>query len=102
MAIVGVLVVLGGVIGGFLMAGGSLGVLFQPSEFIVIGGAAIGGLLVSVPIATLKQLIQDIIGIMQGKMGPSKETYIQTLLLLNELFQMARKDGIIALESHVK
>ncbi|MCC6476562.1 flagellar motor stator protein MotA [bacterium] len=101
MAIVGIIVVLGGVIGGFLMAGGTLGVLFQPSEFIVIGGAAIGGLLVSVPVSTLKQLVQDVIGIMQGKMGPSRDTYIQTLLLLNELFQMARKDGIIALESHV-
>ncbi len=101
MAIVGILVVLGGVIGGFMMAGGSLGVLFQPSEFIVIGAAAIGGLLISVPISTLKALIGDIIGIMKGDAGPSKDSYIQTLLLLNELFQMARKDGIIALESHV-
>ncbi|MBK6911697.1 MAG: flagellar motor stator protein MotA [bacterium] len=101
MAIVGIIVVLGGVLGGFMMAGGSLGVLFQPSEFIVIGCAAIGGLLISVPIATLKNLVADIVGILKGNMGPSRDTYIQTLLLLNELFQMARKDGIIALESHV-
>lgn len=83
------------------MAGGDLAVLVQPSEVIVIFGAAIGGLLISVPIATLKALVSDIIGIMAGKSGPSKDHYVQTLLLLNELFQMARKDGIIALESHV-
>ncbi len=101
MAIVGILVVLGGVIGGFMMAGGEMGVLVQPSEVVVIFGAAIGGLLISVPISTLKALVGDIIGIFTGKSGPSKDAYIQTLLLLNELFQMARKDGIIALESHV-
>ncbi len=101
MAIVGLLVVIGGVVGGFLMAGGDLGVLYQPAELVVIFGAAIGGLLISVPVATLKTLISDAIGIMTGKSGPSKEAYTQTLLLLNELFQMARKDGIIALESHV-
>ncbi len=101
MAIVGILVVLGGVIGGFMMAGGEMGVLVQPSEVVVIFGAAIGGLLISVPVSTLKALVGDIIGIFTGKSGPSKDAYIQTLLLLNELFQMARKDGIIALESHV-
>ncbi|MBL0062212.1 MAG: flagellar motor stator protein MotA [bacterium] len=101
MAIVGILVVIGGVIGGFMMAGGEMGVLVQPAEVVVIFGAAIGGLLVSVPISTLKTLVTDIIGIFTGKSGPSKDAYIQTLLLLNELFQMARKDGIIALESHV-
>jgi chemotaxis protein MotA len=101
LAIVGIGVVICGVVGGFLMAGGHLGVLFQPSEFIVIGCAAIGGLLISVPVATLKQVIADVMGIIKGKSGPDKATYIDVLMLLNELFQTARKDGIIALESHV-
>ena len=92
MAIVGIIVVIGGVLGGFLMAGGTLGVLFQPSEFIVIGCAAIGGLLISVPIVTLKKLIADIIGIIKGDAGPSKDSYLQLLVLLNELVQKARKD----------
>ena len=46
--IVGLVIVLGAVLGGYLMAGGAL-VLNQPSEFIVIGGAAIGSLLISTP-----------------------------------------------------
>ena len=52
---------LGGVIGGFMMAGGEMGVLVQPSEVVVIFGAAIGGLLISVPVSTLKALVGDII-----------------------------------------
>ena len=47
--IVGLVVVFGGVIGGYLMDGGALGVLNQPAEFVIIGGAAIGSLLVSTP-----------------------------------------------------
>jgi chemotaxis protein MotA len=100
LAIIGLVVVTLGVIGGFTLAGGNLLVLFQPAEFITIGAAAIGGLLVSVPIATLKVVLSDVMGILKGK-GLDKTTYIQVLQLLNDLFQIARKDGIIALESHV-
>jgi chemotaxis protein MotA len=89
------------VIGGFLVAGGELGVLFQPAELLVIGGAAVGGLLISTPMGTLKALIGEITGIFQGKTGPDKATYLEVLMALNELFQIARKDGIIALETHV-
>ena len=45
--VIGFVIVIGGVVGGYLMAGGALGVLNEPSEFVVIGGAAIGSLLVS-------------------------------------------------------
>lgn len=99
--IIGFVVVTFGVVGGFLVAGGSLGVLMQPSEFIVIGGATIGGVLISVPLNTLKVLVSDTMGIFTGKGGAGKDIYIETLQLLNSLFQVARKDGIIALEPHV-
>jgi chemotaxis protein MotA len=100
LAIIGIIVVTLGVLGGFTFAGGNVLLLIQPAEFIVIGCAAIGGLMVSVPIATLKAVISDVIGILKGK-GLDKSTYIEVLQLLNDLFQIARKDGIIALESHV-
>jgi len=89
-----------GVVGGFTMGGGKLLVLIQPSEFITIGAAAIGGLLISVPIATLKTVLNDTIGILKGA-GADKTIYVEVLQLLNDLFQIARKDGIIALEPHV-
>jgi chemotaxis protein MotA len=100
LAIIGIVVVILGVIGGFTLGGGKLLVLLQPAEFIVIGFASIGGLLVSVPTKTLKAVLSDVMGILQGK-GVDKSIYIEVLRLLNDLFQIARKDGIIALEPHV-
>ena len=47
LVIVGILVVIGSVLGGYLMEGGALGVLIQPVELIIIGGAAVGSLLIS-------------------------------------------------------
>ena len=52
--IIGLVIVLGSVVGGYLMAGGNLLVLNQPSEFVVIGGAAIGSLVISTPSTVLK------------------------------------------------
>lgn len=100
LAIIGILVVVVGVVGGFTLAGGKLLVLFQPAEFITIGFAATGGLLISVPIKTLKTVLRDVIGILKGG-GLDKLIYVEVLQLLNDLFQIARKDGIIALEPHV-
>ncbi len=57
LVIVGLVVVFGAVVGGFLMAGGELMVLNQPSEFVVIGGAALGSLLISTPMGVLKQIL---------------------------------------------
>lgn len=100
LSIVGIVVVTVGVITGFLVAGGSLGVLVQISEFITIGSAVIGSVLISTPMKTVKALISDVMGIMKGG-GPDKGAYVEVLQLLNDLFQIARKDGIIALEPHV-
>jgi chemotaxis protein MotA len=100
LAIIGIAVVLLGVAGGFTMGGGKLLVLIQPSEFVTIGAAVMGGLLISVPVKTLKSVIADTMGILKGG-GADKALYTEVLQLLNDLFQIARKDGIIALEPHV-
>ena len=63
--IVGLVVVVGAVIGGYLMAGGELLVLFQPSEFVVIGGAAIGSLIISTP----KSVLLGVLAQTKGAMG---------------------------------
>lgn len=100
LAIIGIVVVVVGVVGGFTLAGGELLVLIQPAEFVVIGLAAIGSMLISVPIKTLKAILADIAGVMKSA-GADQSLYIEVLRLLNDLFQIARKDGIIALEPHV-
>ena len=62
--VVGLVIVLGSVVGGYLMAGGNLLVLNQPSEFIVIGGSAIGSLVISTPSTVLKGIVAQIKGVM--------------------------------------
>lgn len=99
-AVLGMIVVTVGVIGGFVMEGGHLMVLFQPAEFVIIGGAAIGSILVSTPLGVLKSMVRDIRMVL-GK-GYTKERYKNLLLLLYEVFTIAKRDGVLGLEEHVE
>jgi chemotaxis protein MotA len=99
-SIVGIAVVIISVIGGFLMEKGHLMVLFQPAEFLIIGGAAAGTLLVSVPMRVLKMTITRITKVMSP--GYGKKDYLDLLTMMYELFNVARKDGLVGLESHIE
>ena len=96
--IAGAVVVLGAVIGGFLMAGGALAVLIQPSEFVVIGGAAVGSLLISTPPKTVKMLIKQITGAFGS--GPSQGDYVDLLAMQYQIFKLIQQSGVMALEAH--
>jgi chemotaxis protein MotA len=96
--IVGFVVVIGAVLGGFLMAGGSLLVLVQPSEFVVIGGAAAGSLLISTPPKTVKMLIKQITGAFGS--GPSQADYVDLLAMQYQIFKLIQQSGVMALEAH--
>jgi chemotaxis protein MotA len=100
LVIVGALIVLAAVIGGFTWAGGNLLVLFQPPEFLIIGGAGIGSVLIATPPKVIKLMIAQIMGTF--KAPPSKETYTKLLVMLYEVFQAARKDGLVAMEAHIE
>lgn len=99
LVIVGFVVVLVGVIGGYLMAGGALGVLNQPSEFVVIGGAAIGSLLVSTPGRVLSDTVAQIKDALSGKEA-TKQDYVDLLSMLYQIFKVVQQSGAMALESH--
>ncbi len=99
-SIIGFAVVLGSVLGGFTLAGGKIPALLHVSEFLIIGGAAIGMILISTPMTTLKRLISQVVGI--TKSGPSKDDYVNLLVMMYEIFNVARRDGVIALESHIE
>ncbi len=96
--IVGLLVVVGAVMGGYLMAGGSLLVLFQPSEFVVIGGAAIGSLIVSTPKTVLLGVVSQTKGAMGTGVG--KEDYVDLLSMLYQVFKQVQQGGVMSLEPH--
>ncbi len=99
--IIGFIVVLVCVIGGFVSHGGPLAVLNQPSEFVIIGGAALGSLLVQTPLATLKSLGGKIATLFKGD-PYSKTEYLNLLKTMFELFNAATRDGLIAIEQHVE
>lgn len=100
-AIVGILVVFDCVVAGYLMEHGNLKVLIQPAELIIIGGAAIGTVLVANPLHIIKKIAGGIGGVFGGTKF-SKQTYLDALKTMYELLNKARKDGLMALEADVE
>jgi len=101
MGVVGAIIVLVCVFGGFLGAGGHLHVIWQPFEVIIIGGAAAGGFVIANSMTTIKMAIKMVIHALIGK-GPSKKDYVELLQMLFQLFQLFRKDGPQAVEKHIE
>jgi chemotaxis protein MotA len=100
-SIAGMFIVLGAIIGGFLMEKGKLLVLMQPAELVIIGGAAIGTLLVANPLPIIIKIGKGALGIL--KPTPySKAFYLETLKMLNELFSAGRKGGLDKLENDIE
>jgi chemotaxis protein MotA len=98
--IVGCLIVLCSVVGGYLLEHGNLSVLFQPVEVLIIGGAAVGGFLISSPMKVVKATISSVLGVISH--APySKQDYIEALMLLNGIFYKIRQQGLVSIESAV-
>lgn len=101
MGVVGIIVVLFMVFGGYVMSGGHLHVVFQPFEVMIIFGAALGGFLIANPMSTVKMSISKAIHALTGG-GPGRKEYIELLQLMFQLFQIFRKDGPQAVEKHIE
>lgn len=100
-AIIGMVVVLVAVIGGFLMEGGNLHVLVQPAELVIIFGASLGGFLIASPSKVVSLVSKSIMTIFTGT-GTTKSAYIELLSLLNLIFSKIRKDGLISIEADIE
>ncbi|MCL2039620.1 MAG: flagellar motor stator protein MotA [Bacteroidetes bacterium] len=99
--IIGIVVVMGCMLGGFIWSGGDPRLLVQPSEFLVIIGCVIGAMLVGNPLPAFIRIITGAIGTLKGP-AISKQAYIDLLKMLYEIFQFAKREGLIALEPHVE
>jgi chemotaxis protein MotA len=97
----GLVVVLGSVLAGYLMERGSIFVLLQPSELLIICGGALGILLVSNPRRNLRILAAAVASV-RRRHGLDAEGYLAVLRLLYVLFQFSRRAGVSALEPHVE
>src|ERR1700678_636602 len=100
-AIISIVVVFGCVVAGYLMEHGNLRVLIQPAELVTIGGAAVGTVLIANPLHILKQIAGGIGGVFGGSKF-TKQAYIDSLRVMYELLNKARKEGLRALEGDVE
>ncbi|HWT66707.1 MAG TPA: flagellar motor stator protein MotA [Terracidiphilus sp.] len=100
-AIIGILVVFGAVIGGFLMEQGHIEVLLQPAELLIIGGAGLGTLLVANPMHVLKSIARGITGVLKGSPF-GKERYLSTLRMMYQFLNKVRKEGLLSVEQDVE
>ncbi len=101
MLIVGLIVVIIAVLGGFILAGGQPLVLVQIAEIIVIGGAGTGSILIGNPPSFLGVLFKETMSLTKPSVY-TKEAYVSLLKMFFYMFNQARRDGLLVLESHVE
>lgn len=103
LAILGIIVVFGCVFGGYLISGGSMGVLMHamPHEMLTIGGAAIGAFLISNSKTGLKHAAHAVKLVFKGEHF-KKEDYVELLLLLFTLAKLMKSKGMVAVEQHIE
>jgi chemotaxis protein MotA len=99
--IIGIVVVFGCIVAGYLMEHGNMRVLVQPAELIIIGGAALGTVFIANPMHIIKQIVGGLLGAF-GSSKFSKQRYIDSLKMMYELLQKARKEGLVALETDIE
>ena len=101
-AIIGIVVVFGAVLAGFLMERGHVSVLIQLPELLIIGGAGVGTLLIANPLRILKKIASGVLGVFTGKSRFGRERYLSTLKMMYDLLQKARRGGMLTIESDVE
>jgi len=99
--IIGIVVVFGAIIAGYLMEHGKLMVLVQPAELVIIFGAAVGTVFIANPLPVLIKMGKGIAGAF-GSSPFTKAFYLENIKMLSELFQMARKQGLMKLEADIE
>jgi len=98
--VIGALVVVASVLGGFMMGGGHFGTLIQVSEFVVICGSSLGAMIIMSPKQVLIDLIKQLVAAFKGS-SHTRASYDELFKSLYELFLLGRRNGMIALEEHV-
>jgi len=98
--LVGMIIVLASVAGGFLMAGGNFGTLMHLSELVIIGGAAFGAMIIMAPKKVLLDLGAQVFNVLKGT-PYNRKAYEDLFMTLYELFLLGRRNGLIALEEHL-
>ncbi len=101
LVVLGAIIVIGSIMIGFTFAGGHVLILFQWAEFVIIIGAAVGSLLISTPMTVLKKMRLAVLDSFRSN-TQTRQTYLQLLKTFNDLFVIAQREGLRALEDHVE
>ena len=101
LVIVGYLIVIGSVFGGFALGGGHLASLMQPLELLMIGGAAFGAFFVGNTGKAIKATIKTLPSVFAGTRY-SKSVYMDLMALLYDILAKVRKEGLMTIESDVE
>ncbi|HEX4884569.1 MAG TPA: flagellar motor stator protein MotA [Casimicrobiaceae bacterium] len=101
LVVIGYLIVVGAVFGGFAMAGGHMAALFQPVELLIIGGGALGAFITGNTPKSLKSTLAALPGCLKGEKY-DKKLYMELMSLLYEMLQKIRKEGLMSIESDVE
>ena len=101
LVIVGMVLVIAAVLGGFLMERGHLLVLMQPAELIIIGGAAAGTLLIANPVRLLKETAARA-AMVFGKSHYGKAAYLAAFKMMYDLLSKARRTGMLSIEADIE
>ena len=99
--IVGSILVLGCVLGGFAMEGGHILALWHPSEIIIIVGAALGAFLTSNPKKVVKDAFRGAFALPKGPRY-KREDYVTLLKLVYDILMKIRKEGVMAIEADLE
>ena len=99
--IVGAVIVIASVIGGYVANGGHLEVLFQPFEVMIIVGAAAGAFVISNRKPVLSATGKAIPALLKGERY-DKAAYLELLTMLYSVFKLAKAKGALVLEQHVE
>jgi chemotaxis protein MotA len=100
-SVIGIVVVFGAIVGGYLMEKGNLLVLMQPAELVIIFGAAVGTVLIANPVPVVIRMLKGVLGAFAPNRF-SKDFYVENLKMLNDVFSYARKNGMAKLEADVE
>ena len=99
--IIGIVVLFGAILAGFTMEGGKIAALIQPNELIIIGGAALGTLLIANPLHIIKAIVGQVLGVLKGSPF-GKKRYLETLKMMFEFLNKVRKEGLLSVEMDVE
>ncbi len=101
LALVGILIVFSAVFGGYLIEKGNPYVLLQPAELLIVGGAALGIVLVANPLAAIRRMARGAFKAFLSR-PYTRGSYLRSLRMLYEVFSFAQRAGVMALESDVE